>query len=109
MAFPKMKTPSEVTVIGVVTAAEWDDDDNVTAVYLNTDDDESYFVEPNREGRKLLTQLDHLVEARGRVHDHDGELVLAITGFDMLDEDELGADDFEDGDFADDDFDERER
>ena len=58
------KSRNEVSVTGIVVPSEWDDDDNVIAVAISTDD-EDYIVELNRLGAELFDFLDEDVEVRG--------------------------------------------
>lgn len=60
----KSNSSNEVTLTGTVVPSEWDDDDNVIAVAISTDD-EDYVVERNRLGAELFDFLDENVEVRG--------------------------------------------
>ena len=48
----------EITVKGIVTPVEWDEEENVTAVLLEGDDEEAYYIESNTQGDRLLEHVD---------------------------------------------------
>ena len=93
-----------MTISGVINALEWDDDDNITAISLSTDD-ENYIVEPNRLGKELFDCVDEEVEIVGMVsRKGDDELYVKVTGYEILDFfDDDDYDDEYDDDFFDDD------
>ncbi len=74
----------EVSITGAVTAWEWDDDNNVTAVAISTDD-EDFVVAPDELGMELLELLDHKVEATGTVsiNDNDEKIILVSEYTDL--------------------------
>jgi len=81
----KGKIQKEETVAGVVSATEWDDEDNVTAVSIITDDDE-YIVELNKMAEELFDFLEEDVEVTGIVEtDRDGSKRIAVTSYEVLD------------------------
>ena len=60
------KETAMVTLQGVVTEDEWDDEDNVTSVAISTYDD-YYIVKNVGKGRELLSHLNEEVEVKGTV------------------------------------------
>ena len=111
----------EIVVSGVINSLEWDDDDNITAVELSTDEMD-YIVESNRLGKELFDCIGEEVEVVGIVTKGDGSNDhIKITSYEVIDfydEDEEEDDDYyydddeefdddEDYDFDDDDDDYR--
>jgi hypothetical protein len=90
----------EHTIKGVVFEDEWDDQDNVVGVGLETANGEEYIVESNEVSSQLIGLVDHLVEATGLVRERiDGDMTINVETFrsfaphdDFLDE----TDDFDD-------------
>lgn len=102
----KDKAPKEETIVGYVVPSEWDNDDNVVAISISTDDDD-YLVEMNKLGEELFDFLDEDVEVTGTVReDRDGTKRIRVTSYEVLEdvEDEFGEDD--DYDYDDEDEDE---
>ena len=104
----------EITVSGIINSLEWDDDDNITAVELSTDDMD-YIVESNRLGKELFDCIGEEVEVVGIVTKNDGENNnIKITSYEIIDfyddddEEDDGDDDYydEDDDYDFDDEDE---
>jgi len=81
----KGKIQKEETVTGVVSATEWDDEDNVIAVSIITDDDE-YMIDSNKMAEELFDFLEEDVEVTGIVEtDRDGSKRISVTSYEVLD------------------------
>lgn len=90
------KPPEEITITGYVMATDWDWNDVVTAVSIETYDGD-YVVEPNSLGEELFGEVDNEVEVTGIVReDRYGTKRIAVTGYEVLSE----ADDEEDEDYG---------
>ena len=87
----------EITITGVVLPAEYDEDDNVTAVVISvtitpedtTEDEytENYLVTDNEKGRELLGLVDYTVKATGTEGtDEEGYLTLTVTEYEIIEE-----------------------
>ena len=93
----KMKTVEE-TLRGYVVATEWDKNDNVIEVSIQTDDNDYRVDDSNALGRELFDFLDQEIEVTGVVRqDRHGTNIITATDFEQLEED----DDFQ---FDDDDW-----
>lgn len=104
----------EMVFSGSVMATEWDDDDNITALEILSED-EYYFVEKNALWDELVDLWQEDVEITGIVtEERDGSKRVLITSYEILDEnlyddDEiLGYDEIDDGIHDDMYFDEEE-
>ena len=85
----KEKPQKEITISGFITPEQWDDDDNVIAIGISTDDDD-YVIELNKLGEELFDFLDEDVEVTGFVReDKDGTKHLTISNYEILDTDDL--------------------
>ena len=82
----KDKTAKEETVVGYVVPSEWDNEDNVVAISISTEDDD-YLVEMNKLGEELFDFLDEDVEVTGLVReDRDGTKRIQITSYEVLED-----------------------
>lgn len=89
----------EETIIGTVTAVDWDEDGNIVAVAISVtiesdDPDEEvyqidYYVADTKKGNELINQVDKLVRATGKVEeDTDGNKTIYISEYEVIEEDE---------------------
>ena len=77
----------EQTITGIIVPAEWDDDDNVIGVAIETEDYEEYFVDQNEKGRELLAFIDYEVEVTGTVtRRRDGDMTINVRSYESLGE-----------------------
>jgi hypothetical protein len=77
----------EATIKGIVLALDWDDNDNVSAVSIISEDGEEYLVVKNANGKKFLKLVDKDVIVTGSIsEDSDGNKVIAINSFEVLEE-----------------------
>ncbi len=76
----------EITFSGYVVATDWDDDDNVTALEIISDDD-NYYVEKNALWDELVDLSEEDVEITGIVmEERDGTKRIEVTDYDALGE-----------------------
>ena len=86
------QSEEEVTIEGIVSAVEWDEDDNVTAVAISvtiipedtTEEQytEEYLVANNKKGRELLELVGETVKATGTVEtDEEGYMTIYVTDY----------------------------
>lgn len=95
--------PKEVTLAGLIMAAEWDEEDEVIGLNFVTEDEEEYILVRNPIHDELLDYVDEEVELTGTIsEDEDGSLLFESVGFEVLgdidsddDEDEEEEDEFE--------------
>jgi uncharacterized membrane protein YcgQ (UPF0703/DUF1980 family) len=86
MEMKKDKTGKEETIVGYVVPSEWDNEDNVVAISISTEDDD-YLVEMNKLGEELFDFLDEDVEVTGLVReDRDGTKRIQITTYEVLED-----------------------
>jgi hypothetical protein len=75
-----------VSLEGLVVAADWDENDEVTLVSLLTDDEGEYLVEADSIGRELIGCIHKRVRLHGCLgKDQSGEDVIAGEYFTILD------------------------
>lgn len=55
----------KLTIEGIVTAADWDENDEISSIKILTDDEDEYFVVDDEIGQELFNYLHEEVEARG--------------------------------------------
>lgn len=86
MKLKKSQPPKEETIVGYVVPNEWDNEDNVVAISISTEDDE-YVVELNKLGEELFDFLDEDVEVTGVIRDDkDGTKRIRVTGYEVLED-----------------------
>ena len=96
---------NRLTLTGIVTPYDWDDDSNLTAIAISTETEEDYRVTNAKAMRKLMKHLHEMVDVKGVAGEaEDGELTLHVEDFELVESPLLLADD-EDAE-EDDDFDE---
>jgi len=77
---------SEVTISGYVIATDWGPDDDVTAVRIETENDE-YDVVGDGIGEELYDLLDCEVEVTGVIEEEkDGTKSIAVTSYEIISE-----------------------
>jgi hypothetical protein len=82
----KKKSTAVIKAMGVITPAQWDENDNIIGVSIQTLDEEEYIVEVNKIGQELITCLHKRVEACGSVRERlDGKRILKIKSYKMID------------------------
>ena len=74
-----------VTIIGTVYEDDWDDNDNPTAVVIETRDGEEYLVAADGKGMEFLTLGDKDVKATGAVVENaEGFKTITVTEYEIL-------------------------
>jgi len=77
-----------ITVTGYVRMLDSDDDGNTTSVYIETADEEYFYIVSKGKGLELNDLVDSLVEVSGTVSkDEDGDSVIAVLAFKVIEED----------------------
>ena len=80
----KKVNSSNEKLIGIVTPAQWDENDNVTEVVLSATDDEVYWIE---NGEKFLDLVQSQIEASGSVRrDRKERRSIRIKRYRVVDE-----------------------
>lgn len=91
------KSTGMITVEGYVDPCEWNEDEEVTAVQIATDDMREYLVEDTGKGAQLLDYVDEFVQVVGTLTKKQGHHVIKVQRFEVLDAPEV-SDDYEDED-----------
>jgi len=79
------KKSKELTVSGLILPVEWDENDNIVGVVIETADEESYIVEGDKKGKELLKFIHQEVEATGRAREGEyGNLHIKLTSYTPL-------------------------
>jgi hypothetical protein len=83
---PHALAAEKVTLTGTVYEDEWDDNDNPTAVVIETDDGEEYKVSSEGKGKDLLKLGDKDVKVTGVVaEDSEGYKTITVTAYTVMD------------------------
>lgn len=96
----------EITITGIINILEDEEDDDITAVELSTDDVD-YIIEPDLLGKELFDYVGEEVEVVGTIINVKGENDhIRISSYEILDDyDDEDYEDDEDFDYDDDDDD----
>ena len=80
------KRPSErATIIGIVTACQWNKNNEVVAIMIATGGEKEYIVSPGREGSRLYRHIREEVSATGSIYqDSDGTYHIEVESFDPI-------------------------
>ena len=85
----------KITVMGIITAVEWDEDDNVVAIALSTPEEEEYRIEENPVGAELLELIYESVKVTGIVTENEfGDKSIRVDSYALVDEEQYD-DEFE--------------
>lgn len=105
------KIGKRVTIKGIVTPTDWDDDGNVRAVVVSTPSEEEYLVERSALTEELLGLIGAEVVVTGTLGlERRGIRTIAVSNYELLeddeDEEELEEDDefYEDEEFSEEEF-----
>jgi len=83
------------TLMGIITAVEWDEDDNVVAIAISTPEEEEYRIEDNPLGAELLDLIYESVKVTGSVIENElGNKSIRVDSYTLVD-DEQYDDEFE--------------
>lgn len=79
------KKGKTVTVSGLIMPVEWDENDNVVGVVIETAAEESFMVERDKKGRELLNFIHQEVEAAGSVRNGEyGNVYIKVKSYTPL-------------------------
>jgi hypothetical protein len=82
------KKKRERTITGIVVPEDWDKQDRVIRVAVKTPFYEEYVVEHNKQGRELLSLVNHKVRVTGRIRQRlDGAMLITINTYERSKED----------------------
>jgi len=81
----KASSGKDITIRGVIFPYSRDENNNVIGIVIDTDEQDSYFVDNNRNGKALLDFLHCRVEANGSIRENeDGEYIINIREYKIL-------------------------
>ena len=81
-AVPLFATTEEVEITGTVWASDWDANDNVTAVVIETDEGEAIGVSSSGKGVELLKLEEKKVMVTGSIAtDEDGHKTITVSKY----------------------------
>ncbi|MGA1845375.1 MAG: hypothetical protein ACMUIS_12495 [bacterium] len=77
----------KVTLTGIITAVDWDEDDNVIAVSISTPDEEEYIIEDTPEGEELLDLVFQNIRVTGVIEEDEyGDKIITVESYEVLEE-----------------------
>ena len=77
--------PKEVNLMGIITVADWDEDYNVTAIYLSTPDEKEYLIGNNYKGEELFDYITRNVKIIGTIRIDDcGKEIISVKNYEFL-------------------------
>ena len=73
------------TIRGTIFPVEWDENDNVVQVVIDTPDQDGYLVDRNKKGKELLEYIRREVEVSGTMReDEDGDLIFNVKEYSLI-------------------------
>jgi hypothetical protein len=79
------KTSEKLTVRGLVVPSDWDEQDEVCAVTICSDNEERYEVVDRKSVRSLMKHMDEEVEAVGTMgEDEYGDEIFLVSSFEVV-------------------------
>ncbi len=75
----------ERTIRGTIFPVEWDENDNVVRVVIDTPDQEGYLIDRNKKGNELLEFIHREVEVSGAMReDEGGSLIFNVKEYSLI-------------------------
>lgn len=75
----------ERTISGTIFPVEWDENDNVVQVVIDTPDQDGYLIEQNMKGKELLDFIRREVEVSGTMReDEGGNLIFKVKEYSLI-------------------------
>ena len=75
----------ERTIHGTIFPVEWDENDNVVQVVIDTPDQDGYLIEQNMKGKELLDFIRREVEVSGTMReDEGGNLIFKVKEYSLI-------------------------
>jgi len=75
----------ERTIRGTIFPVEWDENDNVVQVVIDTPDQDGYLIEQNMKGKELLDFIRREVEVSGTMReDEGGNLIFKVKEYSLI-------------------------
>ena len=75
----------ERTIRGTIFPVEWDENDNVVRVVIDTPDQDGYLIDKNKKGNELLEFIRRDVEISGTMReDEDGDLIFNVKEYSLI-------------------------
>ena len=72
-------------IIGIVVAADWDDNGNVARISIQGYDEKEYIVKMNRCGRELMDFINHKFKVSGNISERvDGKHFIQINQYEFI-------------------------
>jgi hypothetical protein len=81
----KAMKSKDVVVRGVIYPSTRDKNHNVTSIVIDTEDQDTYFVDNNKNGKILMEFIHHRVEITGSVRENeDDEYIINVREYKIL-------------------------
>jgi hypothetical protein len=82
---PRKKT---TVVKGVVVPTDWDEQGNVVALAISSNDEKEYMVDKKGKGRDLLGLIRKEVEVRGVIREEDDRKIIRVSKYSLTERSE---------------------
>ena len=80
-----MKADSEIRIRGIIAPMDWDDDYNVTAIKISTDNEEDIGIETDPVGNELFKYIREPVVVYGILsEDTEGNKTVSVKNFKII-------------------------
>ena len=83
----KVDRSIERTIRGTIFPVEWDENNNIARVVIDTPDQEGYLIDQNKKGGELLEFIRRAVEVSGTMReDEGGNLIFKVKEYSLIEE-----------------------
>ena len=74
------------TLCGTIFPVEWDRNDNVVGIVIDTPDKDEYLIEQNKKGKELLAYIRRKVKVSGTMtrEDEYGDLIFRVKEYSLI-------------------------
>jgi len=70
---------------GIIIPSDWDSNGNITGITLQTHDEKTYVIEPNRTGNELYKYIRNNVIVNGKTRQRlDGHTLIRVISYEVL-------------------------
>lgn len=78
----------KITITGVITPIDWDDEDNIVAISISTSEEEEYIVEDSPLGEELFNLINEYVKVTGFIEEDEyGDKTISVVNYKLIKED----------------------
>ena len=78
------KVPKQVTIHGIVTPYDWDEEGNIIALTISALNEEEYLIDRNTKGKELIKHLHKQVRVTGQPVKRRGNKAIKVDWYELV-------------------------